>query len=714
MFVCGLQEGEFPLATAPEPFLSDERRRELAACSGLRLRPRDDALARERYLFYACISRATDAGRPELPQLRRGGQPGAARRRSSPTSPSCSIAGLARAPAPADARRRGVAGRRRRRPRASLRAPRRPPPRRARGDVPIAAAFAVRTSALRHVRHSEILSGGALETYADCPVKWLVERELQPARFEPDPDPIVRGSYMHAVLEEVLQRLESAVTPESLPDALGRSSTTCSPSSTPPIAAGPLGGRARRGAARDRGRSAPLPRATRRATARDWEPRAVELRFGFEGDEDSLPALELGQRPGTVRRAGRDRPRRRRPGGDRAIVRDYKSGSARPDYQGARWQSERRLQVALYMLAVRDLLGLEPVAGLYQPLSGNDLRPAACSSATPTSGAGCSPTTRATTEQLRRGARRRRGAGDRAGLEAAGRRADPVSADLLARRLPLSRDLPQPMIACDQETGAVPTARRIGPRSSATRSSAATATCCSTPRAGSGKTSVLVERFVRSVLEDGVAVEAILTITFTEKAAAEMRDRIRARLRELGADEAARATEGAFISTIHGFCARRAAGARAGGGARSAVRGARRARGCGGSPTPRSTRRWRTWPSNEPGGVDLIAAYTPAALRGGDPLAARRAALARRARSRRCRRCRRCPGRARGGARARSRRPRRSCPASSAASTTPACGSWRRSTGSAAASRRSRRRRAGALARRAGRLVGCPAATAPR
>ncbi len=74
--------------------------------------------------------------------------------------------------------------------------------------------------------------------------------------------------------------------------------------------------------------------------------------------------------------------------------------------------------------------------------------------------------------------------------------------------------------------------------------------------AGSGKTSVLVERFVQSVLQDGIDVAAMLTITFTEKAAAELRDRIRLRLRALGAPEAARRTESAFISTIHGFCAR--------------------------------------------------------------------------------------------------------------------------------------------------------------
>jgi ATP-dependent helicase/nuclease subunit A len=74
--------------------------------------------------------------------------------------------------------------------------------------------------------------------------------------------------------------------------------------------------------------------------------------------------------------------------------------------------------------------------------------------------------------------------------------------------------------------------------------------------AGSGKTSVLVERFVRAVREDGIAPGRILAITFTERAAAELRERVRARLLELGERAAARDTEGAPIGTFHGFCAR--------------------------------------------------------------------------------------------------------------------------------------------------------------
>jgi len=74
--------------------------------------------------------------------------------------------------------------------------------------------------------------------------------------------------------------------------------------------------------------------------------------------------------------------------------------------------------------------------------------------------------------------------------------------------------------------------------------------------AGTGKTSVLVERFVRAVLDDGVPVDAILAITFTEKAAAQLTSRVRARLMALGARAEARRAEAAWISTIHGFCSR--------------------------------------------------------------------------------------------------------------------------------------------------------------
>ena len=74
--------------------------------------------------------------------------------------------------------------------------------------------------------------------------------------------------------------------------------------------------------------------------------------------------------------------------------------------------------------------------------------------------------------------------------------------------------------------------------------------------AGTGKTTVLVERFVEAVCERGIDLESLLVITYTERAAAELAGRIRARLDELGRHELARGLDGAWISTIHGFCLR--------------------------------------------------------------------------------------------------------------------------------------------------------------
>lgn len=74
--------------------------------------------------------------------------------------------------------------------------------------------------------------------------------------------------------------------------------------------------------------------------------------------------------------------------------------------------------------------------------------------------------------------------------------------------------------------------------------------------AGSGKTRVLVERFLRFVLQEGLDADRILTITFTKRAAAEMKSRIVRRLTEVGRTDQAQLAETGPISTIHGFCER--------------------------------------------------------------------------------------------------------------------------------------------------------------
>jgi ATP-dependent helicase/nuclease subunit A len=82
--------------------------------------------------------------------------------------------------------------------------------------------------------------------------------------------------------------------------------------------------------------------------------------------------------------------------------------------------------------------------------------------------------------------------------------------------------------------------------------------------AGCGKTSVLTERYLKHLADDGAEVGQIVAITFTERAAREMRDRIRGaiqdRLKNAAGAAAARwklhlrNLESAAISTIHSFC----------------------------------------------------------------------------------------------------------------------------------------------------------------
>jgi RecB family exonuclease len=344
----------------------------------LRLPRGEDDLARERYLLYACVSRATErlvlsyrssdeegnvalsspfvADVAEL--LDEQWRSSRRRRLLADVVWPAAAAPTARERARADAaaRSRSSSG----------------PPARTLGDGGSSEPLPPLTEvALRRMRHREIVSAGALESYADCPVKWLVERELQPQRLEPDADPVVRGEVMHAVLEETLRRLAGPVTRGSLPAAERVMAHALAEQADLVGRGRPEGVRA----AALRAIEADLRRYLEHEAGAgcSWTPEGLELRFGFEDEErESLGPLELGE--GVALRGVIDRLDVEPMGGTRAIVRDYKSGSARSEHPAARWQPDRQLQVALYMLAVQRLLGLEPVAGVYQPLGGADLR----------------------------------------------------------------------------------------------------------------------------------------------------------------------------------------------------------------------------------------------------------------------------------------------------------------------------------------------------
>ncbi len=78
--------------------------------------------------------------------------------------------------------------------------------------------------------------------------------------------------------------------------------------------------------------------------------------------------------------------------------------------------------------------------------------------------------------------------------------------------------------------------------------------------AGSGKTFMLTQRIAYALLNpelSGVTdIDQVLAITFTEAAAAEIKSRVRNKLREEGMAEQALKVDACWISTIHGMCSR--------------------------------------------------------------------------------------------------------------------------------------------------------------
>ncbi len=384
--VVGLEEGRLPRRPVDDPLLDEATRRELEEASPLRRLVRPDSVAWDRYLFYSVCTRArhrlvlareaaTDDGRPLEP---------------SPFWDD--VAGLfAAAEVEASTRRR---------PLSALSWPlERAPTRReqlrsiaavAREDPTTARALAATSGWGRRIdralkafeRPTEIRSDAALarfreaatfsvtdlELFGDCSSLWFIDRCISPREIDAAVDARLRGSIAHQALYRFYaglpkqlgvdqvpsERLDEAV--EFLDECLGDA----------------LAGQARvefselekleleTGLRRD------LEQFVRSDVALGLPlvPRRFEVAFGSERAPAELQrGLQLGDFAvsGKIDRIDVD------PFSAYGIVQDYKSGRA---HTASRIETDGRLQIPLYVLALRDLLGIEPVAGLYRSLSG--------------------------------------------------------------------------------------------------------------------------------------------------------------------------------------------------------------------------------------------------------------------------------------------------------------------------------------------------------
>ena len=73
--------------------------------------------------------------------------------------------------------------------------------------------------------------------------------------------------------------------------------------------------------------------------------------------------------------------------------------------------------------------------------------------------------------------------------------------------------------------------------------------------AGSGKTYSLIEKLVEAICDEGVSPAKVIAVTFTQKAAQELRERLLVRIQELGRFDLAEQISQGLIGTVHSVCA---------------------------------------------------------------------------------------------------------------------------------------------------------------
>jgi ATP-dependent helicase/nuclease subunit B len=385
VFALGLEEGSLPRRGTASPFLDDDARRDLDG-RGARL-ARPDPVARDRYLFYTACTRASE----RLYLVREAADDDGSPREASPFWHD--VQSLFHS--------EDVQRWTRRRPLSALTWPLEDAPSErerlralaelAAHDAPTADALARangwerrlerargafrRPTRITHPLVLEQLGSRTsfavteLERFADCSSAWFVERFLDPKTIDAEPDAKQRGSVAHNTLFRFFTRIPAELGVEKLEPQHVEAATGLMRRCLDEALAGV---RMDLTEMQERELDQTLWRDLAALVEEECEsssplvPRRFEVAFGSERAAPELQrGLELGSGltlSGKIDRIDVD------PFGARGVVQDYKSGKSA--HSARQIESELRLQIPLYMLVLRDLVGLEPLGGLYRPLAG--------------------------------------------------------------------------------------------------------------------------------------------------------------------------------------------------------------------------------------------------------------------------------------------------------------------------------------------------------